>query len=120
MQVNNVLNQAGTALPDNLLNITSGIWCVFDAAGTLIGSEGTDGVTDNGTGDFNPNFTNDTANANYGVLGMARSAVINNILVAIKTGTTPTVSTVNIVTVEASSNSLADSDRTTVAILGGQ
>ena len=52
-------------------------WGNFGATGgTLQDSFNLDSVTDNGTGDFSPQFTRDLANANYAVIAMINENTI--------------------------------------------
>jgi len=55
-------------------------WVSFDASGTLaiLESYNVSSVTDNGTGDYSPNFTNDFAAATYAAVGMSSNTDVVN------------------------------------------
>jgi len=83
---------------------------------TIRGSGNVTSVTKNGTGDYTVNLTNAMPDANYGVSISGRQIAASNLYSsAVKSGTTPTASAVNIVSIAATGNA-GDSDFIYVAI----
>ena len=91
-------------------------WIYFDGTGTvgINGSFNVSSLTDNGTGDYQVNFTNNLANANYAVAGSSHIWVSNLSTIRAET---QSVSSVNIEVIEASR---ADSDHVHAIIIGEQ
>ena len=73
----NVEALAGGGAPDNLLPITCSAWANFNGSGVLSirDSYNISSITDNGTGDFSPNFAVAMANANYSVVASSKGSV---------------------------------------------
>jgi len=87
-------------------------WVNFNGTGTVAirGSFNVSSITDNGTGDYTVNFTTAMPDVNYGVSINGRQiAASNGYGSAVKSGTTPTASAVNIVSIAATGNA-GDSD----------
>jgi hypothetical protein len=64
-------NGSQTAKFDDLIYGSAKVWCKFDGTGTIAidDSYNVDSLTDNGTGDYDVNFTVDFATTNYAVSG---------------------------------------------------
>jgi hypothetical protein len=93
-------------------------WVNFNGTGTVAirASFNVTSITDNGTGDYTVNFTTAMPDANYSVSISGRQIAASNLYSsAVKTGTTPTASAVNIVSIAATGNA-GDSDFIYVAI----
>ena len=69
VKVENILNEAGTALPANLLPVTASAWVNFNGSGvvTIRDQFNVASITDNATGNYTVNFASDLANGNYAV-----------------------------------------------------
>ena len=95
-------------------------WINFDGTAATIGSGrasgNMDAVTDNGTGDYTINFTNDMPDANYCVqVSIELDDTVNTNNFGVKNGSTPAVGSVR-VTVGSESGYL-DTDRYFVSII---
>ena len=87
-------------------------WVNFNGTGTVAirGSGNVSSITDNGTGDYTVNFTTAMADANYGVSISGRQIASSNLYgIAVKAGTTPSASAVNIISIAFNGNA-GDSD----------
>ena len=91
-------------------------WIYFDGTGTvgINDSFNVSSLTDNGTGDYQVNFTNNLANANYAVAGSAHIWVSNLATIRAETQST---SSVNIEVIE---DTRRDSDHVHAIIIGEQ
>lgn len=99
-------------------------WCVFN--GTTVGTNApiaggnVTNVTRNGTGDYTINFTTALPSANYCVTGSVQDLAASNFIsaVTIKTGTTPTTTSVTVRALggAGTSNTVNDTPLVSVAI----
>ena len=113
LQVDEVRNNADTALPNNLLPITASAWVNFDGTGTVAirDSFNISSITDNGTGDYNPNFTSAKADSNYAAVASSHEAQCQCL--------TFTTTTFRLVT-RNNVGAATDSATVTVVVHGGQ
>jgi hypothetical protein len=93
------------------------IWVRFDAAGTIIGSNGVSSVTKNGNGYYTVNLTEDMPGSNYGVLVSGHRDATNYLPVA--WSPTHTMSTIDVRSYIINTNDLTanTSDGCSVLIL---
>jgi hypothetical protein len=117
LKVNTLTDTAATkSVPiEDVVNGVARAWVNFNGTGTVAirADYNVTDITDNGTGDYTVNFTNAMPDANYSVvfgvknegLGGASGANANAV---IKVGTTPTSSSVVVLTGQVTTGSAGD------------
>ena len=100
VNVNNVLNMDGDALPDNLIPTTVSAWVSFDGVGgaSIKDSYNVSSVGRNGEGDYTVNFLTPMPNADYVI--MASCGNFNNFVGVATDEQTPATSSVRIASVD--------------------
>lgn len=93
-------------------------WVSFNGTtGAIFSSYNVSSITRNAAGDYTINFTSPMADANYVVIAMPQSVAGGAVLCAQKTATSPTTSSVEILTLQQSF-ALGDSPRTFAVVFG--
>ena len=119
LKVDNVLDQAGTALPSNLLPVTASAWVNFNGTGVVAirGSYNVTSITDNGTGSYDVNLTSALDNTDCSVVGSCVGAAggTNRSIAGVATST----SVVEVSTWADTSGALLDVEFCNIAVFGG-
>ena len=107
----------GNSTTTNLQQGLTKQWVRFDGTSTLAveDSFNTSSVTDNGTGDYSPNFSNSMSGENYSPLYMSSGY---HELIGNQGGTTGTTASAYKILSRNSSNSAADHGRVSSAVWG--
>ena len=111
---------AGTSATMKLQDGIAKVWCQLDGAGTaqVDGSLNIASLTDNGTGDYDINYTNALANTNYAITTSTEYTFSSSLVIATYNESNKNAGDMQVVTNQTDEGGSVDVPEASVAIFG--